>query len=166
MINIRNLATDAETVYQIQPSGSTSCIMEVGEFSCPNDVYIGGFNITNQQKCAILSKIYTIKMLKKIEEKCRLGIVSLQIYKNNELEFSIDFTFNTFEHIQDHKSIVKYLSTDSDKKQLKGFYSTILYKKDGSSNVIENIDKYVDMDTIIEKLISYLHYEEIKKLLL
>lgn len=141
-----NKLDDGIPVYQVQGilNSSKGFVIKVGIIEKLNDVLIKDFEIVSRFKCFMVSRIYDEPLLEKTNEHHKLNMVKVTICQNSNPPVPIAALCYNFNHTQ-NDSIINYLSDNTQKIELNGFYNiTLHYKENNKYKYIElnNFETY------------------------
>jgi len=167
--NVHN-AKDMKQIYQIQAQkGNTYVnIMHVGNFTETPSISIQQFN-RKKLKFKVIANCFSLEEIDKIDN-CKLDMITAYIMtKSDKILGTISSVFYTFIHRHEKQPLNKYLSTESNLKNVPGFFAVVLeyvilensqhIKKSlllerftefpGKTMIIHNVMKYLFQDDII-----------------
>lgn len=176
------------SVYQVQPIKNTNSaiILKIGELNNRADVLINKFYLFDNVKCNIVSTIYDIGELNdlKLNDYINFNIIKILINhekgKNNSCQIAkIMFNFvyyvnnNDNNHNNNHNEknngknnskINNYLSEKNNVKKLDGSFE-ITFHFNKKKIVLEKLNKFDDINDIIEKMIMHISSSRIKNII-
>jgi len=103
---------------------------------------------------------FSANELKELENNCRFNMQRIIVNYNNGQTLipigCLSLNFHTFDHKQNDKSILDYVSTN-----LKGFFS-IMFHYENKVMRLENIREYLGNARMVELMIYYLISDEVQ----
>jgi len=135
-----NKLNEGIPVYQVQGilNSSNALVMKVGIIEEVNDVLIKDFEIVSRFKCFMVSRIYDQQLLEKTNERCKLNMIKVTICQNSNPPIPIAALCYNFNH-KYNDSIINYLSDQTQRIEINGFYNITLHYKENSKN------KYIEL---------------------
>lgn len=130
-------------VYQVQGilNSSKGFVIKVGIIEELNDVLIKDFEIVARFKCFMVSRIYDKPLLEKTNEHRKLNMIKVTICQNSNPPVPIAALCYNFNHTQ-NDSIIGYLSDNTQKIELNGFYNITLHYKENNKHKYIELHKF------------------------
>jgi hypothetical protein len=154
-----NEINTGKPVYQVQPKKNSIIIMYVGNMSKIYDINISTFDTPNNFKCHMVNKIYDTESLNQqlfaTESQIQLITILICINENNYPSAYLSFNFHPT------KLEKEYLSTKDNIIHINGNYSISLHFNNKKVIILDIINDFIDIDTIITNLCEVLIDEEV-----